>query len=241
MGEPMIRAEMVREYKRLGHEEKVLLSKNGKKKPSIVRKKLEDKIPDKLEGTLNAAFAKAFELVFNYGTVAISKTVSEDKGKYADTTETAATFMEGTVLGIMGVGVPDIPVYTAVVLRSIYQIAEDCGFDYENKAEKAYILMLIECSLSKGEYALKVNEELDRLASEIDDHDKPYYGLLTEYMNRAAKALSDDMLYMKFIQSVPVVGAAGGVSNAVTLKKIRRFAEVKYKRRQFGNMLKQHP
>ena len=95
MGEPMIRAEMVREYKRLGHEEKVLLSKNEKKKPSIVRKKLEDKIPDKLEGTLNAAFAKAFELVFNYGTAAISKTVSEDKGKYADTTETAAQWQSG--------------------------------------------------------------------------------------------------------------------------------------------------
>lgn len=234
----MIRAEIEREYKRLGHLENQLLKKNSNKKPSFISKKLEDKIPEKLEGTLNATFAKAFEMVFNYGTAAIGKAVSEKgKGKMADTAETAATFMEGAVMGALGVGVPDIPVYTAVVLRSIYQIAEDCGFDYESKAEKAYILMLIECSLAKGEDTKRINRELDRLSADIDFDGKPFYGLLTEYMDRAAAALADDMLYMKFIQSVPVVGTAGGVSNALTLKKIRQFAEVKYKRRKYRKEL----
>lgn len=234
----MIRAEIQRELKKLAYEEKRILKKNGRKKDSFVTKKIEEKMPDKLEDTLNAAFAKAFELIFNYGTDAISLAVSDDgKNKLSNSMETAATFMEGAVMGLLGIGIPDIAVFTGVVLRSIYQIADECGFDYESKAEKVYILLLIECSLAKGEDALELNDELDKLSNSIDNEGEKVYGLITEYINKSAEALAGDMLYMKFIQGLPVIGAAGGVSNAVTLKKIRSFAEIKYRKRKLSNML----
>ena len=51
------------------------------KKPSALRQKLEEKIPEKLEDTLNAAFVKAFDLVFEKGTGIIEKTYNKEQQK----------------------------------------------------------------------------------------------------------------------------------------------------------------
>lgn len=39
------------------------------------------------------------------------------------------------------------------------------------------------------------------------------------------------MLYLKFIQGIPVVGVAGGISDVIYQKKITDYAVLKYKRR----------
>ena len=49
------------------------------KKESILNQKLEEKIPPKLQGTLDAAFAKAFALIFEKGTGVIEKTYQQEK------------------------------------------------------------------------------------------------------------------------------------------------------------------
>ena len=49
----------------------------------------------------------------------------------------------GIGMGILGIGIPDIPIFTAMVLKSIYEIALSYGFEYESEAERRFILMLI--------------------------------------------------------------------------------------------------
>ena len=48
---------------------------------------------------------------------------------------------------------------------------------------------------------------------------------------RTAAGLSKELLYMKFLQGIPVVGAVGGAYDVVYLKKITEYANLKYKRR----------
>ena len=47
----------------------------------------------------------------------------------------------------------------------------------------------------------------------------------------AAGCLSKELLYMKFLQGIPVVGAIGGAYDAVYMKQIMEYAELKYRRR----------
>ena len=39
------------------------------------------------------------------------------------------------------------------------------------------------------------------------------------------------LLYMKFLQGIPIVGVAGGLADSVYLKKITDYADLKYRRR----------
>ena len=54
---------------------------------------------------------------------------------------------------------------------------------------------------------------------------------LEELIEVAAGSLSKELLYMKFLQSIPVVGAAGGAYDAVYMQKIVEYAKIKYQRR----------
>lgn len=234
----MIRLEIERNLKKISYEEKGYISKRMKKKESVFGRTIGKKIPEKLEDTLNGAFVKAFEVIFQDGSKYLDMAVDKKgKSSYSDALETIATTVEGAGMGALGIGIPDIPVYTAVVLRSIFQIAEDKGFEHESKAEKVYVLKLIAAALSNGEAIEGLSDDIDIYADSIDKEDFVFYGLMDEYIEAAGKALAEDMLYMKFIQSIPVVGAAGGISNAVTLNKIRQFAEIKYEKRKLKRML----
>ena len=61
--------------------------------------------------------------------------------------------------------------------------------------------------------------------------EKETAGKQQEQRRRTADALSEALLYMKFLQGIPVAGVAGGISNTIYLKKITDYAELKYKRR----------
>ena len=52
-----------------------------------------------------------------------------------------------------------------------------------------------------------------------------------EEVKNASAALSDAMLMAKFVQGLPVVGAAGGMSNPVVYRKVSQYAALKYKKR----------
>ena len=43
--------------------------------------------------------------------------------------------------------------------------------------------------------------------------------------------MSKELLYMKFLQGIPVAGAAGGIYNVIYLRKIQRYAGMKYRKR----------
>ena len=50
-------------------------------------------------------------------------------------------------------------------------------------------------------------------------------------IQKTASYLSKELLYMKFLQGIPVVGAVGGAYDVVYLKQITEYANLKYERR----------
>ena len=50
-------------------------------------------------------------------------------------------------------------------------------------------------------------------------------------IEKAAAGLSKELLYMKFLQGIPIVGAVGGAYDVVYLKQITEYANLKYKKR----------
>lgn len=237
-------------------EARYLMRRREEKTSSALQQKLEEKIPEKLEETLNTAFIKAFDLVFEKGTGLIEKTYNKDQQKtdyqvreYAaglkESRKTVKAFgrqsqgtrmknlmisgVEGVGLGLLGIGLPDIPLFTAVILKSVYEIALSYGFEYESEKEQWFILKMIETALKKGEELERNNSLLNAWIGQngIGETVKGR----KEQSKETAAALAEALLYMKFLQGIPVVGIAGGAADTVYLKKITDYAELKYKRR----------
>lgn len=243
-----------KEWEALERKERRYLDRHEEEKSSVIMQKISEKVPEKLEGTLTAAFRKAFELVFEKGTVLIEKTYDKEKqvqsfqiNEYAAgvrrdrkslrafsrqagngrTKNLLLSGVEGASLGILGVGIPDIPLFTAVLLKSVYEIALSYGCSYETEEEQCFVLKVIETALLRG-------EELDRANAQLNDwmemrtifeYDRK------EQIIRTSDVLAEALLYMKFVQGIPVVGLAGGLADAVYLKRITDYADLKYKRR----------
>ena len=243
-----------KEWEALEKKEQSFLKKNIQEKESVLKQKLSDKIPDKLEDTLHAAFVKAFEMVFEQGTGIIEKTYRKGQHKQnyqenvsaveqkknrknvkafarqagkSKTKNLLISGVEGAGLGILGIGVPDIPIFTAVLLKSIYEIALSYGFEYDTEEEQMFILGIIETSLLRSEKLILSNNWLN---TEIDS-DLPSMEDKNELLHRAAGQLAEALLYMKFLQGIPIVGVAGGLADSVYLKKITDYADLKYRRR----------
>ncbi len=234
--------EIRRDLRRVRSKETEILIKN-RYAPKISLESLLNKyIPDSLESTLDAAFREAFKLIFSKGSPIISKTFNEDRIRRSGGSEQEArsqltrdillTGMEGTGLGLIGVGLPDIAVFTAMLLRAVYQTALSYQFEYTSKTEQVFILRLIEAALTRGRKAEELNEELDHLMRRIDEEDFHFYGSMNAQIEKTSKALSDETLYLKFLQTVPVIGIAGGLSNPIYLNKVKTFADVKYRKRR---------
>lgn len=216
--------------------------------------KIAKHVPQKLETTLNTAFFKAFELIFDKGTPVIEKTYQKQKKEQnykineyaADVRNThwslrafgreagasknlnmALSTIEGVGMGVLGMGIPDIPVFLGVLLKSIYEIALSYGFSYDTEEEQIFILKLIEAALSHEEELAGRNMELNLWIQGGRTFDISR----GEQERRTADALSRELLYLKFVQGIPVLGVVGGVSDMVYQKKISDYAVLKYKRR----------
>ena len=57
-------------------------------------------------------------------------------------------------------------------------------------------------------------------------------------IEKTAAGLSKELLYMKFLQGIPIVGAVGGAYDVVYLKQITEYANLKYKKRFLINKKK---
>ena len=53
-----------------------------------------------------------------------------------------------------------------------------------------------------------------------------------------SERMSTELLYMKFLQGIPVVGAVGGAYDAIYMKRVSKYAELKYRRRFYLNRMK---
>lgn len=227
---------------------------NRHKKEAGWQKKLDKLVPAKLSETMNAAFAKAFEMIFEKGTELIEKTYNKEKrekehavdayaakvlnnrktmkvfGKKAKASQNVSTLLaavEGIGMGAVGAGLPDIPVFLSVLLRSIYEIAIIYGFSYENEREQIFILKMIETALAHEKELIEGNVELNAWLKEPTD----FAISKEEQIKKTSLALSNELLYLKFVQGMPIIGIAGGLSDVVYQKKITDFVGLKYKRR----------
>lgn len=221
---------------------------------SLLYQKLEKVVPERLQSTLNLAFCKAFQLVFEKGTPLIEKTYRKEQQEYkyklnayaaelkdshknlkafskqagASTTKNLlASGVEGIGTGILGIGIPDIPIFTGMILKSIYEISLGFGYSYDTEDEQIFILKLIKTSLSHGEGLTAGNADIDSWLA----HRTGTLGRKQVLLREASDVLSEEMLYMKFIQGIPVAGVIGGISDSIYLKRITDYAAMKYKRR----------
>ncbi len=222
-----------------------------------IKAKAEAKIPDKLRSALKSVFARSFRLLYEKGDGFIEKTYRKDQRvleqELIDETidrsldhrfikrmdknagrskgvNTSFTIVEGSLLGFLGIGLPDIPLFIAVILKNIYEIALSYGFDYKKKEEKAYILLLISGALSRGSRQAEFNERIDYLGSRIDLVLDPAIDLPL-LMEETSEVLAEAMLLAKFIQGIAVVGTIGGALNYTLIRKVGEYAGIKYKKR----------
>lgn len=176
------------EWEKLKKKELKFLQAREQKKDSVLNQMLAEKVPVKLQGTLDKAFAKAFGLIFEKGTGVIEKTYKKENlqkdfkineyaneirqskkslmtfGKRAEGSGRVNLMVSGAAgvgMGLLGIGIPDIPLFTAIVLKSIYEIALNYGYEYESEGERRFILMLIQGAVSYGQDMQTVNGRID--------------------------------------------------------------------------------
>ena len=247
-------------------EEKLLKEPNDnyiKNKISPIKDKIEGMVPDKLQSTLELAFQKGFKVVFDKGTAVIEKTYNKENINMEYDINTYAvnkyptrknlrkidkstnkktifnkslTIVEGSALGLLGIGLPDIPIYIGVILKSIYEISLSYGFDYSTESEKAFILNIICASVTLGAERKIYFNRLDTIANEIDNNQYHNYNI-DETLKETSNKISTYMLTSKFIQGFPIVGVIGGITNFKTLQDIGTVAKLKYKQRYLNKLL----
>lgn len=229
------------------------------------RQMLEAKVPDKIRTNLEKAFCVAFTTVFEKGTGIIEK--SYDRQKILDNVQIqnyafqvkadrkslkqvrngvahknlgniAATAVEGVGLGVLGIGLPDIVIFTGVLLRGVYEVSLHYGFDYDTEEERYFILKLMETAMRSGEAWKAGNGEIDRLIIEMAEEEAcpgpAAYATkedVAEQIRNTSDAFAADMLILKFVQGIPIVGILGGCGNPVYYNKVMKYAQMKYQRR----------
>lgn len=227
-----------------------------KAKPAAWKKELESRIPEKVYAGLESAFCKGFGLVFDQGRAIIEKGYNKEdmqadhairdfavqlKGgrkelkqmhrsaKQSDFVNMAVTTVEGVGLGALGVGMPDIVLFLGNLLKGIYETALNYGFDYESRQEQLLILKMMQTALSNGESWIQRNTEVEEMlgleAVDITDD------LFKQQVKDTASAFAMDMLLLKFIQGLPIVGIIGGAANPVYYSKVMKYIQLKYRKR----------
>ncbi|MCB6610532.1 EcsC family protein [[Clostridium] symbiosum] len=240
------------------------LKKYGTRKEPFWEKKLHKAVPDGLREKLEDAFYKAFCVILENGTGVIEKTFPKEKleaefktreyagrlypvrknlaaGRKLAARQAAAgvagACAEGAVLGLLGIGLPDIPLFLAALLRGLYTQALHFGVDYRNPEEQELLLELLALSLYSGEDFKErdaaMNRKLYRMARRPHGDAPPEEapaGVDAAALD-ASRALSGELLYMKFLQGVPIAGVIGGLYDGIYMKKVTGYAAIKLERR----------
>ena len=231
------------------------LKKKSQVSTNSYKEKIESKIPKGINSALEKAFAKAFGIVFEQGIGIIEKGYDKSElsadydihnyaidkkgsrkeikklrksAKKSDFKNLSIATAEGIGLGALGIGLPDIVLFTGMILKGIYEVSLRYGYDYDLPKEKLFILMMMKTSLSKGEAWSSYNSEVDEMLSYsyiINDD------VLKSEIEDTSKVFATDMLVLKFIQGIPLVGIVGGAFNPVYYNKIMNYVRLKYHKR----------
>lgn len=257
------RALIRRELLKIQTEEQKLRQKAETAKAVNWKKLLEAKIPEKVYTGLEAAFRAGFTLVFRNGRKLIELTYRKEALKQehilrdqavqldasrqdfkqmqnnvrkAVTKNMALTTAEGVALGALGVGMPDVVLFLSTLLKGIYETALHYGFEYETPEEQYLILRMMSASLKTGGTWLWEDAKVDALLQEKAITVDP--DILAEQIKKTASAFAVDMLVLKFIQGMPVIGALGGAANPLYYRKVMEYVQRKYRKRYLLQQLK---
>lgn len=249
----MDHSEWKKEHAKIIEEEKSFLKQREREVSSFVNEMVEEVVPEKFCEKLNTAFVKGFELIFQKGLPIVEKTYSRQKYRedyninrfimnqrkkggingFKDTAEKAGrknlllSGAEGVGLGVLGVGIPDIPIFIGMIMKSVQEIALSYGFEYQSESEKIFILRLIRTAISRGDEFKNGNILLGKMICDYQMEKTTE----KEEIALTAKALSDRLLYMKFVQGIPIVGIVGGISDVTVMKEVSEYARLIYKKR----------
>ena len=251
----MRKTPLEKEWQGLLKKEQSILKKKQNNSVSIY-KGIEKFVPELMQKNLNLAFCKGFETVFQKGDGLINKTLSPQKhidqykineftanikpskrnikavsksARLTNSKNAVIAGVEGAGLGLLGVGLPDIPIFIGTILKSVYEVAMDYGFSYDSQQEKIFVLKLISASLSQGaEFIAKEQEINEVIVCGLDMLDERNFQSAVKV---AAESLSTELLYAKFVQGLPIIGVVGGVSNIGCISKITQYASLKYYKR----------
>ncbi len=250
-------------YRALIKAELMLEKRAVSKKDIEVLSELKGKIPEKAVNGLYTVFNKAFHIVFTKGTSVIEKTYDaqylrfkhdrfnsllSEKGRkgftdlYIDSAKKqlrnlALSTVEGVCLGLAGIGLPDAVAFVGFILKGVYETALNYGFDYNVPTERLFILKMIQASLSKG----KEREILNRQVNEMIFFDFQFCEESFEQdIKRTSEIMVDEMLLCKFVQSVPIIGAAGGMFNGLFYNRIICYVQLKYQKRYLLRLAQQN-
>ena len=249
-------AALTKELQTVEKQEKKMEQAALKAKPATWKKELESRIPEKVYAGLESAFCKGFGVVFDQGRVIIEKGYNKEdlqtdhairdfavklKGgrkelkqmhksaKQSDLVNMAVTTVEGIGLGALGVGMPDIVLFLGNLLKGVYETALNYGFDYESRQEQLLILKMMQTALSSGESWVQRNAEVEEMLKleTVDITDDQF----KQQTKETASAFAMDMLLLKFIQGLPVVGIIGGAANPIYYSKVMKYVHLKYRKR----------
>ena len=256
-------AALQKELEQLEKRERRLERYAEKQEPPEWKKALETKVPEKVRVSLEKAFCKAFSVVFQHGNTLIEKTYDKEelqkdheiqayavelKGNRrelrrmrkaagaADLRNMALATVEGAGLGLLGIGLPDIVIFIGMLMKGAYEAALHYGFDYDSPQERLFILKMMEASLSRGEERIRADREVDAMCAALPSAEEAK-NLLQEQTDRTAKAFAADMLLLKFIQGLPVVGLLGGAGNPVYYRRIMKYVQIRYHKRYLLGMI----
>lgn len=226
------------------------------------KSQIEAKIPSKVYSGIESAFSKGFSLVFDQGRSIIERSYSKqtlaedhrirdyavlvkgsrrelhrmrDNARKSDLLNLTVTTVEGIGLGVLGIGLPDIVLFIGAILKGVYETALNYGFDYVSREEQYLILKMLETSLCTGEDWQRGNIEIDNIfrnrSSPVSEEK------FRQQLERTASAFAMDMLLLKFVQSVPVIGLVAGAANPVYYNKIMQYVGLKYRKQYMINKL----
>jgi len=219
--------------------------------------KLTGKIPKAVESKLQLAFSKGFELLFFKGSKLLAKAYPKEtihqeyairnfafeikgtkkslkkivnRARRSQISNTALLAVEGFGMGITGMGIPDIPVFLALLLKGIYEIASCFGCDFESRNESYFILTLMEIAVLRGKEKITANQMVDDYINQIVRGEVKTYDVNAQ-LKKTADMYATNTLFLKFLQGAPIIGVVGGLYNPVYYKRIAEYARIKYEKR----------
>lgn len=245
-----------KELRAVEKQEKKLQKAFVKAKAPAWKTALGDKIPQKVFTGLESTFCKGFSLVFNQGRSLIEKSYNKEElknnhsirdyavqvkggrkelkavrksAKRSDGLNMVVTTAEGLALGTLGIGMPDIVLFISTLLKGVYETALNFGFDYETPEEQYMMLNMMAASLITGEERVEWDEMIDAMIEE-EPRDVTQE-VLNEQIRETASVFAMDMLLLKFIQGLPIVGILGGVANPIYYNRVLQYVQLKYRKR----------